>query len=300
MHWIIFAAIAYFFYALTAILDKFLLNKKIPNPASYTFYVGLLSFFAVILIPFGVVWPGWIQLAKNLLVGAVFLLAIFLFILAVKKHEVSRAATMIGGLTPVCVFLLSYFFLGERLAEWQILSFLLLVSGCVLISFSKNENAKQKNKYASAGFALSVFAALVFAVYYVSAKSIFSDQPFLSAFFWSRMGSFLAAFVFLFFSVERKAIFATHRTAGVSGGAFFVANKILAALAFLSLNYAISLGSVTLVNAAQGIQYALLLILTIALAKKFPAVLREKINREILIQKAIAIALIVGGLFLLY
>jgi hypothetical protein len=74
----------------------------------------------------------------------------------------------------------------------------------------------------------------------------------------------------------------------------------MAACAFLLLNYSIKLGDVALVNAIQGVQYAFLLVLVAVLAKKYPRVLEEKLNRAILAQKIFAIVIIGIGLALLY
>ena len=55
----------------------------------------------------------------------------------------------------------------------------------------------------------------------------------------------------------------------------FTLNKILAASAFLLQSYAISLGSVTAVNALQGTQYVFLLGLTAVVSLWFPKLFHE-------------------------
>jgi drug/metabolite transporter (DMT)-like permease len=301
MTWLFFAIISYFINAVTAIIDKFLLNKSVPSPVAYTFYVGFLSFFAVILIPFGVVWPGISLAVQNMIPGIIFFWAVFLFITAVKKYEVSRVVTMIGGFTPVFSLILSFFIFHERLGGFQLLAFILLVAGSVLISFKRNGIDSVQKKSSFLGVGVSIAAAFTFALYYVSAKIIFSgEQPFISAFFWSRMGSFLAAVLILAVPSWRILIFCARKTAGVKGGVLFVTNKVLAALGFILLNYSIKLGNVSLINAIQGVQYVFLFGLVIYLAKKYPKVLEEKITGKIIAQKILAVILIGCGLALIY
>lgn len=301
MSWLLFAIISYFINAVTAIIDKFLLNKSVPSPVAYTFYVGLLSVFAVILIPFGVVWPGVSLTMQNIIPGIIFFWAVFLFITAVKKYEVSRVVTMIGGFTPMFALVLSFSFFHERLRGFHFLAFVLLVAGSVLISYKRTGIDSARKKSAFLGVGVSIAAAFMFALYYVSAKIIFSGgQPFISAFFWSRMGSFLAALVILVIPSWRILIFGARKTAGVKGGALFVTNKVLAASGFILLNYSIKLGNVALINAIQGVQYVFLFALVMYFAKKHPKVLEEKMTGKIIAQKILAIIIIGFGLVLIY
>lgn len=226
MTWLIFAIISYFINAVTAIIDKFLLNKSVPSPKAYSFYVGLLSIFVVILIPFGVVWPGLKLIIRDMIPGFIFFWAVFFFIMAVKKNEVSRVVTMIGGFTPMFVLILSFLFLHERLRGSHLAAFVILVLGGILISLKRSELGEEKRKLTFIGVGISSIAALFFALYYVSAKFIFSDsQPFMSAFFWSRLGSFLAAISILVFPAWRAAIFGARKTAGVKGERFLLRTK---------------------------------------------------------------------------
>lgn len=301
MTWLLFAIISYFINAVTAIIDKFLLNKSVPSPVAYTFYVGFLSIFAVILIPFGVVWPGISLAVENMIPGIIFFWAVFLFITAVKKYEVSRVVTMIGGFTPMFSFVLSFFIFHEQLRGFHFLAFIFLVAGSVLISFKRSGIDSTRKKSVFLGMGVSIAAAFTFALYYVLAKIVFSgEQPFVSAFFWSRMGSFLAALAILIIPSWRVLIFGTRKTAGVKGGALFVTNKVLAAGGFILLNYSIKLGNVALINAIQGVQYVFLFGLVIYFAKKHPNVLEEKMTGKIIAQKILAVILIGCGLALIY
>lgn len=301
MNWFFFAIFAYFIYAVTAIIDKFLLKERIPSPAAYVFYVGILSIFSFLLLPFGFVWTGWGNFIAELALGGVFLGAVYTFILAIKNQEISRSATAIGALTPIFTLTFSFFIIGEKLNAGQIMAFLMLVSGGILISFRLHVHFKKHHTSAFwLSFATAVVSSGLFALYYVLAKYVFEDQPFISTFAFSRFGSFLAALLFLLVPKYRKEIFGTHKSAGVKGGALFVVNKILAAGSFIALNYSVKLGSATFVNAMQGIQFVFLLGLVILLSKKFPAIIEEELSGEVLLQKILAVGLIICGLFALY
>ncbi|PIZ70106.1 MAG: hypothetical protein COY11_03250 [Candidatus Portnoybacteria bacterium CG_4_10_14_0_2_um_filter_44_20] len=327
MSWLFIAIVAYFINAFTAVIDKSLLVRPIPDPLVYTFYIGFLSVFALILpylsclgslfsygsfVCVGLSWPGLSNLAIDLGAGLIFLASLFLLYSALKKGEASRVAPVIGGLTPVFILLLSYLFLGERLAFWQITAFVFLVAGGGVISLEWNvgEGGIRKRRLFRS-WRLSVGAALVLAIFYVCAKVIYTHQEFIAGFVWSRMGSFLGSLLLLVFIKKRKAIWSATRNLGAPAGqpaklrlallagSLLVFNKILAGVAFVLLNYAIYLGSASLVNAAQGAQYVFLLGLIVFFAKTRPRILEEEINWPLFGQKFLAVILISAGLLIL-
>ena len=76
-------------------------------------------------------------------------------------------------------------------------------------------------------------------------------------------------------------------------------DKILAVASLLLIQYAIFLGSVTIVNALAGVQYAFLLILVGVMSKFFPKRFREEYSRAEIIQEIISVLVISVGLILL-
>ena len=75
--------------------------------------------------------------------------------------------------------------------------------------------------------------------------------------------------------------------------------QILGAASFLIIAYAISLGPVTVINAMQGVQYAILFLLVVVLARRYPHLLDEPLSKKIIVQKSLAIGLIIIGLVLI-
>ncbi len=304
MTWVFVAFVAYIINAVNSVIDKLLLDKNIPNPIAYTFYVGLFSIFALAFAPFSLVWPGLGQLFLSFLVGLVFLCALLAFFIALSKDEVSRIAPIVGAFIPIFVFLLSFLFLGERLFWHQVIAFFLLFAGGILILARRKEhhlhNDSAFKKYTWKKIEISILAALLFAIFYVLTKFVFSNQPFVSTFVWTRVGSFLAAFLLIIPKGFRRAIFHTTKNVGAKGGSLFIFNKLLAGIGFLLLNYAISLGSVTLVNALQGIQYVAILIIAGAVVRVSPGAIKEEVHHwKCFLQKVVAVFLIGIGLMVL-
>jgi len=59
------------------------------------------------------------------------------------------------------------------------------------------------------------------------------------------------------------------------------------------------LASVTLVNALQGVQYVILLIMAVIISLKYPKILSENVSSLALIPKFLGVILVGTGLFIL-
>ncbi|MBI4709076.1 MAG: DMT family transporter [Candidatus Portnoybacteria bacterium] len=295
MTWFLFAIFGYFLNAAVSVVDKFLLSQRATTrPAVYTFYIGFLSIFAFVLAPFGFYWPGLGQVLIALLAGATFLIGLWYLFEAVDIGSASRVFLTFGGLTPIVVLGLSFLFLGERLSTTQILAFLLLVAGGFLVSFKKEPQRKKEKR-----FRFIIIAVILTAISLVLTKYVFMHQDFISGFIWTRIGSFLTALLFLIPQELRHAIFGSGKQSKGGMSLLLISNKAVAGGATVMVSFAISLGSVSLVNALQGVQYVFLLILTAMLSKKFPQIIHEKVTTKIIIQKLLAILLIGAGLVIL-
>ncbi len=294
MNWIIIVIAGHFLNAFAFLMDKFLITKKIPSPFVYAFFIGMLGILALVLIPFGVIIPSNVEIIRALLAGATFILALVFFFAGLKENEVSRVVPLTGGFVPAFTFVLAYIFLGERLGTSEVLAFIALVIGGVLITIEK------KGRGSTKGYIYAIISALIFAISFVVTKQVFIDQTFISGFVWSRIGGFLLALSFLLIPSARNGILhqPKQKNRGHTAGLFF-AGQAMGSLGFVLVNYSISLASVSLVNAMQGVQYAFLLVMILILSKKFPKILSEKLSGGVLIQKILAIILISIGIILI-
>ena len=143
MNWLLIVVVAYFLNSIAMVIDRRLLTKTIPDALVYTFYIGLLSvFFLPFFLAFGVVMPAPLILFLSFLSGGFFILALLLMYQALSREEVSRVIPFIGSLSPVFIFLLAVFFLGEILAYEEILAFFLILSGGFLVSLKIKRHEK--------------------------------------------------------------------------------------------------------------------------------------------------------------
>jgi len=322
--WILVATISYFLNAGVHVADKFLLSKKIHSSIVYAFYVGIWSIGNFILLFLDPWVPGPYELTLDLLAGFLFLFTLVFWYKALHQSEATRVVPIVGALTPIFSFIFSYLFLGAHLSVEQLAAFIVLIAGGLLISIKrtrihlfKEVTSRVKNILGNTfgKFSVelrptrrlilnSILAAACFAAYYVFIKYIYSHtgQPFIGAFVWSRLGSFLGVLSILLVPNWRKLIKDSKTTEHKSPKqlTFFLGVRLAAAAAFIMLNWAVSLSdNVSLINALQGTQYAFLLLLILLLSAKFPKIIDEEVGRGVIFQKAIGVVLVSLGLYLL-
>jgi len=298
MEWIFFLVIAYFLIALAALADKFVLTKALPEPVAYAVTVSTVGLVGLVLIPFGFVVPNLWQLFISLVAGFGYTLSIFCLYKAVKFSEVSRVYTLVGAITAISTFIFSYIFLAERLSFFQLVAFFILLFGGVLINLEF-----KKGKFLSRSFIFAILAGIIFGISYVASKYVYANQIFTSGFVWIRIFAFIGAMLFLVnrnnWHKVRQSFTATSPMRRRSSQLMLFAGQAVGGLGFLLLNYVISLSSVSITLAAQGLQYAFVLVLVLILAKRFPQIWQERFSPLILTQKIAAIFLIGAGLVLL-
>ena len=292
--------------AFVFIIDKTLLtgDSRVSDPLRMAYYTGLLSIVAVVLAPFvGVLPTAWLLL-WSVVAGAFFLVALGVFFAALKTDEPTRVVPITGSAVPLFTLLFATLFLGERLVGMQVLGVLVLIAGGVLLSIS----FRGVLGLSGMTIGLTLLACVLFAAHFATIKLIYDGFPsFLGAFMYSRIVMTVIAVLFLgpLLWVLKKPERAKRRAAkkkrdrAVIVTSLFIGNKALGAGTVMLQNYAISLGSVTVVNALQGTQYLFLLVLAVIVSRWWPQLWAEEVGRVALWQKLSGIILISAGLALI-
>ncbi len=313
MSWILITIIAYFILAIVNLADKFLLDKILPSAKTYTFLVGILGLAILVIAPWFLEWPGLYLFILNIIVGMLLPGALMLLYTALRLGDASKIITLIGGSVPIFTILLSFILLGERFTGMQYMAFFYLIfwdashllSPAIISYFPSGHELWTKvivwfgfdNLKRLRAILVAVLSAFIFALFFVGSKYLYNNQEFISAFIWIRVGSFISVLFFLLHKASRKEIFKSIKKLRGKSRTVFISNQGLAAIGFFLQNYAISLGSVALVNALQGVQYVFLLILASLITIFYPKVLKEKISKFIILQKLVGIGLISFGLY---
>lgn len=284
MNWVYIVLFAYLLQAVVFIFDSLLVNKKLGNATSYTFFVALLGLAAFALAPFGFGLIPQHVLIAALIAGAAFTYASLFLYRALKKHETSRVIPVIGGMVPVFSFLLSFILLPDRLTPRQLLAFVFLVAGTVLITYPFHQHLR-RHRIKPAMIGEMLVSAFLFACWGTLSKRVFDETNFINGVIWVRVGAAIGALLLLLGPQFRKHILHGKQKLNAKIGAGIVANKALGAMEGLLILYAIELGNPTLVHALQGVQFVFLFGLIVILSHWLPKIAKEDLSPRLVAQK---------------
>jgi len=308
--WLIAAISAYFVLAIVNVADKFVLEKVVQGPRTYTFLVGASGAAVILIAPWFLSWPGLGLFLFNLFVGSLFAGGIFFLYSALKGHEASQIFTLVGGTVPIFTILLSILIFKESFSFNQWLAIIYLIVGTLIISSISPRHSiwYEVKKFLHIQFdkkchsiMFSIVSALFFSLFWVGSKIAYNYQPFLSSFIWIRLGTFLAVlFLIIRHSSRQEILSDLKKSKGKKNNKFiFLGTQAGGAIGSILQNYAVALGSVALVTSLQGLQYALILAFTYLLTIFYPKIIKEKNSRRIMVYKIAAVTLIAFGLYFL-
>jgi len=280
---------AYFFLAFANLIDKFLVDNIVKSSRFYTFIVCSMGLLSFLIAPWFLSWSGFSWFLFYLLSGALFALALLFLYESLKKGEASRTIIIIGGTTPIFSLFFSWLLWGQILDKDQLIGFLFLLIGIFIIAFLPIKysflnrllikiNFKKDKKYN--GIFIAVLSGLFYSLHFISSKHAYNNQEFLNVFLWTRLFR------------KKKS-----KKKQIKKGALVVFNQILGSSGFILQNYAISLGSVAIINALQGFQYALIIVFSAIGSIFIPKLANENFSYKTIIQKSLGIVFIIFGLF---
>ncbi len=305
MNWILIAIVGYFLLAIEAVISKALLTGRIKSWQSYSVYVGLLSavgFFVAIAGFFGENWMlQWTSLGTfliALLSGAIFFIGLIFLYRSLQFSAASRVYVLFGAVVTVFSYILGSFLINERHNLQGLFGIILLVIGGVMISYKF-----YKNKFFST-FKYVIVAGILVAFSLIFLKYVYDDQNFVSGYVYSRLGMFLSAVIFLLIPFSGKQVnFSKGKTKkdkkrNKLDALAVLCTKAIAGIGTILTYYAISLGSVTVVNALVSVQYLFTFLFVIILGFYINS-LRENLTFKNVILKSLGVLIVILGVVLI-
>lgn len=309
MSWFLIAILSYFLLAIVNLTDKFLIDNVLRSSKAYAFLVCLLGSLVFLAAPWFLHYPGVFLLGANLITGAIFAAAIFFLYESLRRGEAARTIILVGGLIPIFSTIISWLFLGDRFSSGQIIGLIFLLIGIFLVAFLPGRHSFweklwlsfRSEDYKKNSVILILLASFFYALFFTATKFVYGAQDFWSAFIWIRLGALITVLFFLFDKKSRREIVSNlkgddgkkHKNKNIF---LFLFNQGLGSLSFILQNYAIFLGSVAIVTALQGVQYAIMMFFSFFLGMFFKEY-KEKFSWKSLIQKICALIFISLGLY---
>lgn len=307
MTWILIALLGHASNGFAFVIDKMLLNSAFKRSATYAGMVGLLSGLAIVLIPWVKEWPVGGDLLLAILCGITFMGALWSFFAAMSRGEASRVVPMNSALIPIITLVGTSTFLGERLSAQQFVGFFLLIIAMVILA-----GGKAQSRLTRATILLSLLSAFLFAVSAVSGKAVYDSVGFLGGFVSSRIVAALTALMMALLidplsGAEMMSIVRAKKgnkkkgqaISGASAAKLAIIGQVMGGIGFILLQYATSIGSASIVNALQVMQFALLVLAAFVLKSKAQALLGESLNKSVILYKILAMVVMAVGLGLI-
>ncbi|NCP58564.1 hypothetical protein AUJ30_02145 [Candidatus Wolfebacteria bacterium CG1_02_39_135] len=282
MNWFVITVLAQIILGTSAVFDKFLLKRKFFDPLVYTFWLGILGIFALLILPFGSI-PALNILIIAFVAGAFSVLAMLFLFYALDYSEASTSLPVIGGFSPIFTLIIGYFLLNSFLGLGDLIGFCFLILGGFVLFFIE----KKELKFLS--FIFILISSLLFGFSNVLSKVVFQAGPFISGFAWIKIGGVIFVLLLLLYKPFSLRIFSSSRQATTRNRFLYFANRIYAGAGSILVYFAISLTHPALVDASQSFKYVVIFLCAWIF-------LKEGFGRKILAGKIIATSLIILGI----
>ena len=290
---ILFVILGQLLNASTVLIDKYIVTKtSISRPGVYVFYVGIISGFVLILLPFGIVNPPSAHtILLSLDIGFVFIASILFLYRALKDANATDVVAWLTAISALTTFVFNSLFMHEKLPASFPYAMLLLIIGILLVGHFR---------FYARSFIQVVLAGTLFGFSVVLIKILFSTVSFVDGFFWSRMGNMTAALSLLLLPTIRRHVFQVTKNTTKKTGLLVIANRVLGGLAFLSIIYAIRLGSVSVVNALSSLQFLFIFLIIFFLGRYMPELYHHEFRQGHVLHKVLSMFFIIAGFFFLF
>jgi drug/metabolite transporter (DMT)-like permease len=298
MSWIALAFCGPVLWAISTHIDKYLVERFFKDSD-----VGaLLIFTALIGLPgmpiiaafTDVTSIGHVGIAVTSLSGLLYLAAIYFYLRALQQEEASVIAPLFQTST-LFTYVFAYFILHETLTGWRLFGGALMMASAVVASYEPG--GSRKIKWSVVGPILACTAVLAGSS--VMFKYFAIQDAFWPVTFWSFAGQAVFGAVLLAIPHIRRQFFGMFRKHPGAVIGINAANELINLGGGLAARYASLLGPVSLVQAIGGTTSFFVFVFGVLLSLFFPALGRENLSRRNLVQKGIAVTLIVAGVILI-
>lgn len=302
MHWFFIALAGPALWSITNHLDKFLLSRyfKGGGAGSLVIFSSLIGFFVMPFIYFfnpHVLTISPIN-ASLIMLSSVFLVSYIIpYFYALIKDEASIVVPLFQ-LVPVINYILGFIFLGEVLTIKQVIASLLIVGGGIAIAL---EITKKKVRIKKEVFFLMLLSSFLFALGQLVFKYIGLQETFWVTSFWGYLGyGIIGVLIFSFYKPYRKQFLHVITENKLSILSTNGLNETINVLAQSTTNFATLLAPLALVNVVSGFQPLFVFLYGIVITLFFPKLGKESLLKKHLLQKIIAIIVMLIGTYILH
>jgi drug/metabolite transporter (DMT)-like permease len=300
MNYLIFAFSGPVLWALSTHIDKYLVERYFKHGS-----VAVLMVFTAIIgaltLPF--IWrfrPGVVALDMQSMTiiavsGILYMSAIYFYLQALQIEEASTVAPFFQA-AGIFGLILGYFVLGEKLSLLQIIGVLLIIGGSVLLSLRFGQGARRVKTRL---IILMLACALALALSSLIFKFFAVRDEFWTTIFWNFAGEVLFGVILLLIASNRRQFKKMMRSNPAAVLYVNGANELINLGGILGVRYTLLFVPLGIVQAISSTTSFFVLFFGVILSLFFPKLGREELGFANLMQKIIAISLVVAGVLLI-
>ncbi len=300
MDYLIFAFSGPVLWALSTHIDKYLVERYFKHGS-----VAVLMVFTAIIgaltLPF--IWrfrPGVVTLDMQSMTviavsGILYMSAIYFYLQALQTEEASTVAPFFQA-AGLFGLILGYFVLGEKLSYLQIIGVLLIIAGSVLLSLRFGQGA---GRLRTRLIILMLASALALALSSLIFKFYAVRDEFWTTIFWNFVGEVLFGVILLLIASNRRQFKKMMRSNPAPVLYVNGANELINLGGILGVRYTLLFLPLGIVQAIGSTTSFFVLFFGVVLSVFFPKLGREELGFANLMQKIIAISLVVAGVLLI-
>lgn len=304
MEWIVFAFLSAVFFSAAGVLDKLLLSSDANDSNAYIVCQILVQqIFTLPVIAIAgtnFIYPESIY---AVIFGCLQVLPSFYYMRAMQIEEASKV-TALEYVYPLFVLIGSALLLGEALEMKQYAGVLMLLAGTLLISYRNNGSKGSKRQAAVLALSPAIkpflFYWIMTAVYYLSMKHLLISMDEWHLYAWSSLGSLAAIMPLMMFHSTRLEVISFFGRGNHAIGAL-ISEEAFQFMGMISSIFAYAVGSVSLVSSIGALQPILTVLLILALglfAPRLASEIKERTDRDALIQKSFSFLIVLTGIYL--
>lgn len=309
MGWILLATAGQFLNAIVAIFDKYIVSdeKILPRPFVYAFYSCLITGGWIVIFLLGLIpglsnigvpslenitTPSLQVVAMSFLAAYTFFIALVSMYDALKRADASNTMPIIGSVSALSSFGMSYLFLDVKLHDNFIWGVVLLSVGTMLVAQTLPKSSVVLQV---------VHSGIFFALHYITMKGLFMETSFDNGFFWSRIGFVLFTLSLLLVPAYYDKIKEQTKGTSKKAGGIVLMAKVLAGVASFMLLKATDLGEVSVVQALDGLRFVFILLISIVFGHWLPDSATDRDTRPgIFFRRFLYVVVILVGFFVLF
>lgn len=294
MTWLYLALLAPFLYAVVNLLDDNLVRhvyKGAHAGAIVSGLFGLVPAALILLFGQGAVLPVSMVLL-SLLAGFLTVIAFYFYFQGLEKEDPSVVVALLS-LTPAATPFIAHYLVGERLSAGAVIGFTIVILSAFAYSITDI-----KKFTVSKALVPVIIAALTFDAASLANKYVYTKADFYESYLYFSLGMAMAGLFFLVllrFSGTKVSLTEVYRKNSIKILSLLALVEVIGLSAEFVKAKALSLGSISLVQALENLQPFYVLLIAIVLFPFFPQYFREAQSGRRVIKFLLLVAMVTGA-----